>query len=161
MAHKLRRITGTLTALWILYTLYQVIRYGGAVVVDPDTTARIMAVRNDAMTHSAIGLTYHGFAGAALVIAETLLILAALIGAFLLTGARRRACDLLLLSWTLLWLGNALWLQTKGWDRIDDVAALGAVTIVLAVSVALSWRRTDRRHKIYYAEAEYDHQSEG
>ena len=41
------RILGALTTLWILYTLYQVSRFGGAVVIDPGTISRIMAVRNE------------------------------------------------------------------------------------------------------------------
>ena len=32
------------TWAWILWTLYQVARYGGAVLFDPSTTSRIMAV---------------------------------------------------------------------------------------------------------------------
>ena len=63
---------------WVLWTLYLVGRFGGAVLLDTSTTSRLMAVRTGEHVDSAIGLTYTGIGGAAIVVTEILVIAAAL-----------------------------------------------------------------------------------
>jgi len=127
-------ILGLGTTLWILYTLYAILRFGGAVVLDPDTTSRIMGVNNSGVVVSSIGLTYHGLAGAVLVVTEALVVGAALAGALFLTGRRRVLALGVLVAWTAVWLGNALWLRSNGWQH-------GTSTIGMAVALflALGW----------------------
>jgi len=133
----LSRILGMLTTLWILYTLYAILRFGGAVVLDPDTTSRIMGVNNSGVVVSSIGLTYHGLAGAVLVVTEALVVGAALAGALFLTGRRRVVALGVLLGWTGLWLGNALWLRANGWQHGMDTIGI-AVALALVVGWMLS-----------------------
>ncbi len=131
------RILGALTTLWILYTLYQVSRFGGAVVIDPGTISRIMAVRNEDVITTAIGLTYHGLAGAVLVVTQVLVVSGALVGALLSTGRRRVPAIGVLAAWTGLWLGNALWLRTHGWQH-----GTSTIGMAVALALALGWLAT-------------------
>jgi len=103
-------LLGAFVVVWTGYTLSAVARYGGAVLADLSTTGRIMAVRNDELVYSAVGLTYHGVIGAMLVVVEIIVV------------------------WTALWLGNAIWLRTRGWDSPADFAIM-----VAAMFVTLAW----------------------
>ena len=125
------RSLGFLTSAWIVYTLYAVLRFGGAVVVDPSTTGRIMSVRSGDQIVSSIGLNYHGLAGALLVVVEVVVVMAALVGAIHAHDRRRLLARGALVAWTALWLGNALWLRSHGWRH-------GADTILMAVALALA-----------------------
>lgn len=127
-------VLGLLVLAWILYTLQAVGRFGGAVVVDPDTTARIMGVRNGPDVYSVPGLTYHGYGGAALVIAELLVVLGGAILAFFGSGWRRATGLLVLIAWTALWLGGGLWMRRYGSDRPFDIVMMSA-----AMLVAIAW----------------------
>lgn len=125
---------------WVLWTLYLVGRFGGAVVMDPSTTSRIMAVRNNQQVHSAIGLTYHGIGGAVLVVAELLLLIAALTLSLSGRTLLRRAGLAVLSCWSLLWLGNALWMEhLAGGDHVTKTTLLAAVTIAMLAWAALRW----------------------
>ncbi|MHC5003161.1 MAG: hypothetical protein ACYTJ0_08560 [Planctomycetota bacterium] len=137
MRKVMTSVLGIAAVLWIGYTLYAVVRFGGAVVMDHDTTARIMAVRNGEQVHSSLGLTYHGLAGAALVVGEVFIVLVALAAGLLGSGRRRLAGLLALACWTALWLGNAVWLQSRGWDRGRDVALMGAAMLVVLLWAGL------------------------
>jgi len=128
------RVLGLLTTLWVLYTLYQILRFGGAVVIDPSTTSRIMGVTNDGVVTSAIGLTYHGLAGAVLVVTQTLAVGAALAGALLLRDRRRVLAIGVLAGWSGLWLGNALWLRAHGWQHGTSTIGMG-----VAFALAVAW----------------------
>ncbi len=96
-----------------------------------------MSVRDDDHIHSAVGLTYHGVGGAALVIAELLLVLAGLACSVFARGWMRVAGLVVLAAWTVLWLGNALWLQSLGWNRRTDVVVLAVMMLVTVVWAAL------------------------
>ena len=141
---KIKRVIvillGAATWTWILYTLYVVGRIGGAVLVDPDTTGRIMGVRSGDHIDSALGLTYHGLSGAALVIVELVAVAAALV----LTGRKpitwRRLGLVVLLAWTLLWLGNALWMESlSDASHVVRTSNIAAATIVVTVFTILRW----------------------
>jgi hypothetical protein len=95
---------GLFVVSWTGYTVSAVLRYGGAVLLDLNTTGRIMSVRSDDLIHSAIGLTYHGAGGALLVVIETLVVLAALWFGIRGYGARRLAAVTVVVGWTALWL---------------------------------------------------------
>jgi hypothetical protein len=133
----LGRIFGLLTTLWILYTLYSILRFGGAVVLDPDTTSRIMGVNNSGVVVSSVGLTYHGLAGAVLVITQVLVVGAALIGALFLAGRRRLIAMGVLVAWTGVWFGNAMWLRSHGWQHGTSTIGM-AVALVLGLGWMLS-----------------------
>ena len=137
------RILGFFASAWVLYTLYMVLRFGGAVVVDPDTTSRIMGVRNDAVITSAIGLTYHGLAGAVLVVTEALAVLAALAAAWFGSGLKRVVGLWLLVGWGALWFGNALWLRAHGWQHGLDTIGMG-VGMLLTLGWAIGVTRQSR-----------------
>lgn len=141
------RILGFLATLWVAYTLFALLRYGGAVVLDPSTTSRIMGVRNGDELFSAVGLTYHGVGGALLVLFEVALVAASALAARFSTGGRRIAGLLVLVGWSGLWLGNALWLRSLGWQHGADTVALAvavAVTLGWTVSVVLGSRSPAR-----------------
>ncbi len=125
-------LLGAFVVVWTGYTLSAIVRYGGAVLVDLNTTGRIMAVRNDELVHSAVGLTYHGVAGAILVVVEIVAVLAALW--FGLRGGDWKKLAAVLVAWTALGLGNAIWLQTHGWNSPADFAI-----IVAAMFATLAW----------------------
>ena len=127
-------LLGLLVVTWTGYTLSAVLWYGGAVLLDFDTTSRIMSVRNDEFIHSAIGLTYHGVGGALLVIFETTAVLAALWFGIRASGGKRLAAALVVVAWTALWLGNAIWLQSLGWSRSSDLWLM-----VAAMLLTLAW----------------------
>ena len=127
-------LLGVFVVVWTGYTLSAVARYGGAVLVDLSTTGRIMAVRNDELVYSAVGLTYHGVIGAMLVVAEIIVVLAALWFGLRGSGWKKLAAVLVLVAWTALWLGNAIWLRTRGWDSPADFAIM-----VAAMFVTLAW----------------------
>ena len=133
-----------LSTFWVVYTLYAILRFGGAVVVDPSTTSRIMAVRNGDVLSSAVGLTYHGLSGAALVILEVVIVAAALYAGLFASGRRRQVGTLVLVAWSSLWLANALWLRSLGWQRGSDtvgIIVLWIATVGWTVCVAVSARR--------------------
>jgi hypothetical protein len=139
MRSRITIALAVLVWLWILYTLLVVGLFGGAVVLDPDTTARIMSVRNDNAMASSVGLTYHGLGGAALVVVELVLVAGALLLSFRSRGRARVWAPAVLVLWTALWLGNALWLRTVGWDHPSGYGIVAAMVIVLAWAV-LRWR---------------------
>jgi hypothetical protein len=132
-------LLGLLVFAWVAYSLYVVGRCGGAVLADLDTTGRTMAVRNGDVVHSAVGLTYHGLGGAVLVVAEILIVLGALACSLRRRAWWRRAGLIALGGWTLLWLGNAVWLECRGWDRPADVGFLGAAMLIVGLWSGLRW----------------------
>jgi len=137
------RIFGFLSTAWVLYTLYAILRFGGAVVVDPGTTSRIMAVRNGDALFSAVGLTFHGLTGAALVVFEIVVVGAALLAGLFASGRRRQTGPLVLVAWSSLWLANALWLRSHGWQHGLDtvgIAVAWVATVGWTVSVAIHAR---------------------
>ena len=127
-------VLGTLVLLWCAYTLSEVALYGGAVLFDPDTTSRIMAVRVDGVVYSAAGLTYNGLAGALLVVIEVAGIFAALWYGLRSSGSRKRIASIVLVLWVALWMGNAIWLKSLGWNHPVSFA-----TIAVAMLVTLGW----------------------
>ncbi|MCP3903783.1 MAG: hypothetical protein GY715_09125 [Planctomycetes bacterium] len=135
-------ILGALTVLWILWTLYPVARYGGAVVVDPSTTSRIMGTRVGDEVHSAVGLTYTGIGGAMLVIVELLLVGAALVVSLRRPITARRAGLVVLVLWTGLWLGNALWMERlAGGQHVTGTIPVMVALLVVLGWAAVRWRR--------------------
>jgi hypothetical protein len=130
MSRRIRFVLDGVVGSWVLWTLFVVGRYGGAVFVDPSTTARIMGFRGTERLHSAIGLSYHGAAGVALVVLEMLVVLAALLISQGLASARgrrgaigivhgralQRISHLVLILWSTLWLANSLWLESLSGD---------------------------------------------
>ncbi len=133
------RIFGFLSTAWVLYTLYAILRYGGAVVVDLGTTSRIMAVRNGDVLFSAMGLTFHGLTGAALVVFEVVVVAAALLAGLFASGSRRQIGTLILVAWSSLWLANALWLRSHGWQHgLDTIGIAGAWIATVAWTVGLA-----------------------
>lgn len=134
-------VLGGLTLVWVAYTLYVVGRYGGAVIVDTGTTSRIMGVREGERVFSAIGLTYTGIGGAVLVVLELFIVVAALLLSVSKCSMRRRLGLVLLCLWTLLWLGNSLWMETlTGWRHASGTSMLAVATIVVLAWSALRWR---------------------
>ena len=131
-------------AVWAfaLYSLYSVLRYGGAVVLDPSTTSRIMGIVNSGgEVTSAIGLTYHGLGGAALVVIEELLVIGAMVLSYNKAPVLRRAALIVFIAWVALWLGNSIWMETLSDWRHASRPELLAVAIVGAVTRAgLRWR---------------------
>jgi hypothetical protein len=127
---------------WVAYTVYQVGRFGGAVLLDLSTTSRIMSVRNGEQIISAIGLTYTGFGGAVLVVAE-LLVVGGAAGLSLSRRTTLRRSSLIVLScWALLWLGNALWMERlSGGRHPSQTSLLAGVVVALLAWAALRWRR--------------------
>jgi hypothetical protein len=126
---------------WVLWTLYQVGRFGGAVLVDPSTTGRIMAVRTDDQVHSAVLLTYQGIGGAVLVVVELLVVSAALALSCSTRHALRRAGLVVLCAWALLWLGNALWMERlMGGMHVVNTSLLAVVVVITMAWAALRWR---------------------
>ncbi len=121
-------VAGGVATAWVAYTLYAVARYGGAVVIDPETTARIIGVNNDGRVVSAVGLTYHGVTGAVMVVFELVAVGVALTAAHVARGVRRVAALLVVSAWAVLWFSNAVWLRGLGWDRSIDAAVLGFAT---------------------------------
>ena len=133
------------TWAWILWTLYQVARYGGAVLFDPSTTSRIMAVISGERIDSAIGLTYTGWCGALLVVVELVLVGTALWWSHGARVARRRASLVLLAGWTLLWLGNSIWMEQLSAGRHASRTSIVAVAAGLLLARAvLRWTRPPR-----------------
>ena len=130
---------------WVLWTLYVVARYGGAVLVDGSTTSRIMAVRSAGQIDSAIGLTYTGIGGALLVLVELVLVGASLYLSRSPRDPLRRAALLVIVAWTLLWLGNSLWLAPlSGGGQIARVGLAALATLVVLLRTVLRWN-TDGR----------------
>ena len=112
-----------------------------AVVLDPATTSRIWSVRNDNDITSAIGLTYHGIWGAALVILELILVFASLIFAMRERLKLRRAGLVVLGVWSLLWLANALWMERlTGGDHAALTIPTAITTLIVLTFAALRWR---------------------
>lgn len=141
MRRVLTILCGIITIGWTLWTLFLVARFGGAVLLDPTTTSRIWAVRHDNDVTSAIGLTYHGIAGAALVILELILIFASLILALRRRLKSRRASLVLLGVWSLLWLANALWMEhLAGGDHAVRTIPIAIATLIVLAFAALRWR---------------------
>ncbi len=70
---------------------------------------------------------------------------AAAVATLLRRDALRRAGSLVLVAWAALWLGNALWLQTRGWDRTGDVLALALAMLTALAWAGLRWRMPGRR----------------
>lgn len=85
-------------------------------------------------TVSAVGLTYHGAGGAILLVFEAIVVLAALWFGLRGRSWKRLAAVFVLVTWTALWLGNAIWLQSRGWDRSADLGIM-----VVAMSLMLAW----------------------
>ena len=85
-------------ATWNGYTLSAIVLYGGAVLVDHNTTGRIMAVRGDEIVYSAVGLTYHGVVGAIHVLVEITVVLGALLLGLRGSGWKRKAGALVLVG---------------------------------------------------------------
>ena len=134
-------LSGIITTGWTLWTLFLVARFGGAVLLDPSTTSRIWAVRNDNDITSAIGLTYHGIPGAVLVSLELILIFASLILAVRQRLTPRRAGLVGLGAWSLLWLVNALWMERlAGGDHAVLTIPIAIATLIVLAFGALRWR---------------------
>jgi len=130
------------TWAWVLWTLYQVARYGGAVLFDPSTTSRIMGVVSGDRIDSAIGLTYTGWWGALLVVVELVLVGAALWWSHGARDARRRASLVLLAGWTLLWLGNSIWMEQLAAGRhVSRTSIVVVATVVVLARAVLRWTR--------------------
>ena len=132
-------VSSSVATLWVVYTLYTVLRYGGAVVLDAETTGRIFGVNKDGRVVSGLGLTYHGVRGAVLVVVEIVAVGISLLAAHLASAAWRAAGLTVLVAWAVLWFGNAVWLQGQGWDRPADTVAL---TVALVATVL--WLVTSR-----------------
>jgi hypothetical protein len=137
MRQAITLILGMLVVLWTACSIFMVARFGGAVVLDPATTGRIMAVQDDGVIHSAVGLTYHGVGGAALVIAEILLVLGAIVYSFSRRPWRRALGALVLIAWTGLWFGNAWWLRAVGWDFPLYTTLLGVAVVCVTAWLLL------------------------
>jgi len=131
MRRVITLVLGFLATAWVVYTLYAVLRFGGAVLLDFDTTSRIMSVRNGDQIYSSFGLTYHGVFGALVVVAEVVVVALSLLAALFATGFRRIAGFVALTAWGCLWLGNAIWLRSHGWDHLSDTAAIAVATIAI------------------------------
>ena len=128
--------------LWVARTLAPVVLYGGAVLVDPSTTSRIMGYRSQGQFHSAIGLTYTGLWGAAIVVAEIVLVAGALLLSRSTTDWLRRVALGVLVGWTLLWLGNAVWLDQLAGGRILPRTVLAALALVVVLTrTVLLWHK--------------------
>lgn len=122
------------TWLWVARTLAPVALYGGAVLVDPATTSRIMGYRADGQLHSAVGLTYSGWWGAVLVVTEIVLVAGALLLGRASTDWLRRAALGVLVGWTLLWLGNAFWLDQLAGGRVSPRTVLAALALCVVLA---------------------------
>jgi hypothetical protein len=146
MNKKINFIFSLVDTTWVVYTLYTIARYGGAVVLDPETTGRIMAVNNDGRIITAWGLTYHGATGALLVIVQFVIVTLALLAAHYSSAAGRIVGLIVLVAWAGLWLGNALWLGTVGWIHPTDTAALG-----VAALATIGWLLTSARETASHA----------
>ena len=134
-------ICGFITLGWILWTLFLIVRYGGAVFLDFSTTGRIWSVRNGDDITSAIGLTYHGIEGAALVILELSAVLASLILAMRQHLKLRRTGLVILVAWSSLWLANALWMERlTGGDHVALTIPIAIATVVVFTLAAFRWR---------------------
>jgi hypothetical protein len=139
-------LTEVLTWLWVARTLAPVALYGGAVLVDPSTTARIMGYRADGVLHSAVGLTFTGLGGAALVLLEIVLVAGALLLSRSTNDGLRRAALCILVGWTLLWLGNAVWLDLLAGGRASPRTIVAAVALVVVLTrTVLLWREATER----------------
>lgn len=125
---------------WVIWTLYLVARFGGAVLLDLSTTSRLMGVRNGDDVDSAIAMTYHGLGGAVLVVVELLVIAAALALSLSRKLNLRRTGLVVLSCWALLWLGNALWMERLSGGRHPTQTSLLAIAVVALVAwAALRW----------------------
>ena len=137
-------LLGVIVVTWIGYTVSAVLLYGGAVLFDLSTTSRIMSVRNDELIHSAIGLTYHGVGGALLVFVESILVLASLWFGVRGSGRKKLGAVLVLVAWTTLWFGNAIWLQFRGWSRTLDLWIIATAMFLTLVWAGLRWTESNQ-----------------
>lgn len=134
-------LCGFFTFSWTLFSLYVVARLGGAVVLDPETTSRVMSTGINGRLYSAIGLTYTGVAGAALVIAQLVLVVGALVAILLPTRRVRRLGLTVIVLWALLWLGNSIWMETlSGGSHPSGTSLLGVVVLVILAFAVLRWQ---------------------
>ena len=120
-------VAGSIAWLWSIFTIFQVGRFGGAVVIDASTTGRIYSVRNGPEVTSAIGLSWHGILGAGIVLLELALVVTALVFSLSTRTWKRRFAAIVLSAWSLLWLGNALWMESLSAGRHPANATLIAV----------------------------------
>jgi len=127
---------------WTAWTLYQVQALGRAVLGRPEATMRLMSVDNDGVVSSAIGLTYHGTGGALLAATELGLVLAAAVASGSRRARLRRPGLVVLALWSLLWLGNAVWIESlDGWNHPSATGLLAGVTAVVLVHAGSAWSR--------------------
>lgn len=134
-------ILGAIVWIWALYTLYNVSRFGGAVLFDLSTTSRIMGVHDGERIRSAVGLTYHGLPGALLVLVQIGLVVAALLASLSRETTRRRLAGVSLTLWSLLWLVNSIWMETlMGGEHPSDTTMLVLVTVAVGAWTALRWK---------------------
>ena len=135
-------LLGIVAVTWIAYTLYAVLRYGGAVVLDLETTSRIMSVRNGEEIHSAVGLTYHGLWGALLVVGEVVIVATATLIGLFGKGWPRGVGFGILVGWNALWLANVIWLRSRGWDNSSEIWLIGAVMLATVAWAGLLVRQS-------------------
>ncbi len=136
-------LTGILTLAWTLFSLFAIFGAANVVFTSPDTTVNMMSVTNNQATHAGFGLSYHGTAGAALLVAQLLIVAAAIPLALMRPLITRRIALAILTVWTLLWLGNTLWMEyLSGGDH--PAAAIPAV-ILTAVVIAFAGLRWGRK----------------
>ncbi|MHC4948923.1 MAG: hypothetical protein ACYTG1_11780 [Planctomycetota bacterium] len=134
-------ILGLVTWAWTLWTLALVGRFGGAVLLDPGTTSRIMATGTGTRLHSAFGLTYHGVEGAVVVVAELLVVGAALLASLGQSVRVRRPALVILVAWAGLWLANSIWMeQLSGGRHPTDTTLVGLAAIAVLGWTVLRWR---------------------
>lgn len=133
--------SGIVTVCWVAFTLVQVARCGLAALASPDSPLVLMPVRVGDGVTSAPGLTYCGTEGVALAAGQLTLVTLAVVAGLRRPLLPRRAGLAVLASWSLLWLGSALWREhLAGGQHPALTTYLAAPTIVALAFCALRWR---------------------
>ena len=141
-------LTGFITLGWSFYSLYSIFSVAGGIFSNPDNTYSIMSVKNPDVTHVALGLFYHGYAGIALLITELLLVGLAIVFACSSKNLPKRAALLILFAWSLLWFGNCLRMEMlDNWKHPALTIPTAIITLCALIFMILRWKKIQPKGK--------------
>lgn len=118
--------------LWVLWW-----RWPGG-----DSVSQIMSMTVNGEDHTGLGMSYVGYGGTALVMAEAIAVLAAIVMSVLPAATPRRIGHVLLVAWAALWLGNAIYVSQFGFSALWAmlIASFSFLLLCTLARAATGWR---------------------